>query len=135
VTTLTLDPSMTRTQIDESLGKLTTCQGYVIAAFAQVGANRGGVGLLGELPHAVEAIAARGPAAALIALGSPYFLRNFPNFAAYVATFSSVPTSEIAAVKSLFGEMGIRGRTPVTIPGMAKYGDGLQLAARVTVTQ
>jgi beta-N-acetylhexosaminidase len=135
VTTLTLDPSMPRTVIDDSLGKLTTCQSYVIAAFAQVGANRGSVGLLGELPHAVEAIAARGSNVALIALGSPYFLRNFPNLSAYIATFSTVPPSEIAAVKALFGEIAIHGRTPVTIPGMAKYGDGLQLAAKVTVTQ
>jgi beta-N-acetylhexosaminidase len=134
-TTLTMDPSMPRNVIDDSLGKLTTCQSYVIAAFAQVGANRGSVGLLGELPHAVEAIAARGSNVALIALGSPYFLRNFPNLSAYIATFSTVAPSEIAAVRALFGEIALRGRTPVTIPGMAKYGDGLQLAAKVTVTQ
>jgi len=134
-TALTLDPSMPRTQIDDSLGKLTSCQGYVVAAFAQVGANRGSVGLLGDLPHAVETIASRGTNVALIALGSPYLLRSFPNLAAYVATFSSVPTSEIAAVKALFGEMQVRGHTPVTIPGLAKYGDGLQLAAKVTVSQ
>ena len=33
-------------------------------------------------------------------------------------------------MKALFGEVAIQGRLPVTIPGIAKYGDGIQLAAR-----
>jgi beta-glucosidase-like glycosyl hydrolase len=37
--------------------------------------------------------------------------------------------SEIAAVKGLFGEIPIQGRLPVTIPGQARIGDGLRLAA------
>ena len=37
-----------------------------------------------------QAITARGSHVALIALGSPYLLRSFPNLSAYVATFSSV---------------------------------------------
>jgi beta-N-acetylhexosaminidase len=67
---------------------------------------------------------------ALVALGSPYLLRNFPNVTAYLATFSSVPPSEIAAVKALWGEIPIRGRLPVSIPGLAKLGDGIQLGGK-----
>jgi hypothetical protein len=29
----------------------------------------------------------------------------------------------------LFGELDIRGHLPVTIPGLAQYGEGLQLQA------
>jgi beta-N-acetylhexosaminidase len=36
--------------------------------------------------------------------------------------------SEIATVKALFGEFPIDGKLPVTIPGLAKYGDGLAVA-------
>jgi len=32
-------------------------------------------------------------------------------------------------VKALFGEIAITGHLPVTIPGVAKYGDGLQIPA------
>jgi beta-N-acetylhexosaminidase len=49
---------------------------------------------------------------------------------AYLATFSTVPPSEVAAVKALLGEIAIRGHLPVTIPGLAKYGEGIELAAR-----
>jgi hypothetical protein len=33
-------------------------------------------------------------------------------------------------VKALFGEIPITGHTPVTIPGFAQLGDGIQLPAR-----
>ena len=66
---------------------------------------------------------------ALISLGNPYLLRNFPDVAAYMTTYSTVPPSEIAAVKALFGEIAIGGKLPVSIPGFAKYGDGIIIPA------
>ena len=65
-------------------------------------------GLLGELPHAMETIRSAGKPVALVALGNPYLLRNFPNVTAYLATYSTVPPSEMAAVKALFGRDRIR---------------------------
>ena len=101
-----------------------------MAAFTSVSAYRGTVGMLaGELPHAMEALMATGKPVALIALGNPYVLRNFSSVAAYLPTFSSVPPSEVAAVAALFGEIPIRGRLPVSIPGLAKYGEGIQVPA------
>jgi beta-N-acetylhexosaminidase len=85
--------------------------------------------LAGELPSAMEALLAKGKPLALISLGNPYLLRGFPDVTAYLATFSTVPPSELAAVKALFGEIDIRGRLPVSIPGLAQYGDGIQLRA------
>ncbi len=124
-----LDPSMPREQIDQALGGLSGCQSYAVAAFSSVGEYRGSVGLTGELPHAMETIAAAGKPVALVALGNPYLLRSFSNVAAYLATFSTVPPSEYAAVKALFGEIRIGGHLPVTIPGLAALGDGIQMAA------
>jgi len=128
------DPSLTRQQLDDGAARLASCENYVVAAFANVGAYRGTVGMLGgELPHALESLMATGKPVVLIALGNPYVLRNFGNVTAYLATFSSVPPSEVAAVHAIFGEVPIRGRLPVSIPGQAKYGEGIQLPATRTV--
>jgi hypothetical protein len=43
----------------------------------------------------------------------------------YLCTYSVASVSEIAAVKALFGEIGIHGHSPVTIPGIADRGAGL----------
>jgi beta-N-acetylhexosaminidase len=40
-----------------------------------------------------------------------------------------VPPSEVAAVEALFGEIDIRGHLPVSIPGLANYGEGIQVRA------
>ncbi|MCX6630942.1 MAG: hypothetical protein NTW28_25285 [Candidatus Solibacter sp.] len=126
----TWDPTFSRQQLDEAVGRLVGCESYVVAAFASVGAYRGMVGMLGgELPHALEALISSGKPVALIALGNPYMLRNFGGVTAYLATYSTVPPSEIAAARAILGEIAITGRLPVTIPGQAAYGEGIQLPA------
>jgi beta-N-acetylhexosaminidase len=125
----TFDPSLSRRDIDEAVQQLAVCESYVVAAFSTVTSGRGSVGLGGQLASTLESLMAAGKPVALVALGNPYLLRNFPNAAAYLATFSSVPPSEIAAVKALWGEIDIRGHLPVSIPGEAKIGEGIQLSA------
>ena len=133
---VTLDSDSSRGDVEAAVGKLpASCGVYVAAAFASVAAYRGSVGLDGELPHAIEMLQATGKPVVLVSLGNPYLLRNFANVAAYIATFSTVPPSEIAAVKALWGEIAIRGHLPVSIPGLAQYGDGIQTQpTRPTVT-
>jgi len=48
-----------------------------------------------------------------------------------MTTFSTVPPSEISAVKALWGEIPIRGHLPVTIPNLAKFGEGIDVNATV----
>jgi beta-N-acetylhexosaminidase len=126
----TLDPSMPPAAIDQALAKLPACEVYAVAAFAAVSAYRGNLALAGDLPRVVETLAAGGKPVILISLGNPYLLRGFPKVGAYLATFSTVPPAEIAAVKALFGEIAIGGRLPVSIPGLARYGDGIAVPAR-----
>jgi beta-N-acetylhexosaminidase len=125
-----LDSGMTRDTVDAALEQLSGCPNYVVAAFTSFAAYRGTVGMLpGELGHALDWLISTGKPVVLVALGNPYLLRSFPNVSAYLATFSNVQPSEVAAVKALDGEIGIRGRLPVSIPGQAKYGDGIEIHA------
>ena len=128
-TVTTLDPSLSRADVDAALARLTSCDTYVVAAFASVTAYRGSLGLEGELAQAMETLAGSAKPLALVALGNPYLLRSFPSVTAYLATFSSVAPSEAAAVKALWGEIDMRGRLPVSIPGLAARGDGMQVKA------
>jgi beta-N-acetylhexosaminidase len=90
-----------------------------------VSAYTGNVALRGDYPRLIDSLIASGKPVALIALGSPYLLRNFPEVSAYMATYSTVAIAEIAAAKAILGEIPIRGHLPVTIPGQAKYGEGI----------
>ncbi|MCU1332473.1 MAG: glycoside hydrolase, family 3-like protein, partial [Candidatus Angelobacter sp.] len=66
----------------------------------------------------------------VVSFGSPYFLADFPEIENYVCAYSNATTSEVAAVKALFGEIPFHGRLPVTIPGVAQRGAGSDQAAQ-----
>jgi beta-N-acetylhexosaminidase len=80
-----------------------------------------------------EVLDKAGDRTVVLALGSPYSILNFPSERSYMCMYSWVPTSERAAVKALFGEIPIHGKLPVTLPGIAKRGDGMDREAGVVV--
>jgi len=120
-----LDSSMTGEDLAQSEQQNAGCEATVVGAFVSVAAYRGDVALGGNFPSLMERLISSHKPLSLISLGNPYLLRNFSGVGAYLTTYSTVPPSEVAAVKALFGEIPITGRLPVTIPGTAKYGDGL----------
>jgi len=65
----------------------------------------------------------------VLAMGNPYMIQDFPAIENYVCAFSNATVSETAAVKAIFGEIPIRGHLPVTIPGIASRGDGVERPA------
>ncbi|HXN46580.1 MAG TPA: glycoside hydrolase family 3 C-terminal domain-containing protein, partial [Bryobacteraceae bacterium] len=125
-----LDPTAAESDLEQAAASTQTSAVTVVAAFVSVAAYRGSVALAGGYPALLNRVLANGKPVILVALGSPYLLRNFPIAGGYLTTYSTVAPSEIAAVKALFGEISIQGRLPVTIPGLAKYGDGIQLGGR-----
>ena len=66
----------------------------------------------------------------VLAMGNPYVVQDFPAIENYVCAFSNATVSETAAVKAIFGEIPIGGHLPVTIPGVASRGDGIERPAR-----
>ena len=66
----------------------------------------------------------------VLAMGNPYLAQDFPAVQNYLCTFSNATVSELSAVKSLFGEMPLRGHLPVTIPGVASRGAGIERPAQ-----
>jgi beta-N-acetylhexosaminidase len=66
----------------------------------------------------------------VLAMGNPYLVRDFPAIENYVCAFSNTTVSETAAVKAIFGEIPVSGHLPVTIPGIASRGEGLERPVR-----
>ena len=104
-----------------------SCDTYVVAAWVSVAGYRGNVALGGDFPELMDAILATNKPVALISLGNPYIVRSFSAVKAYLTTFSTVPPSEAAAVKAVFGLIPIAGKLPVSIPGIAAYHSGIEL--------
>jgi beta-N-acetylhexosaminidase len=88
------------------------------------------VGLADAAGSLLQQILARAPEKTfVVALGSPYFVSDFPETQNYLCTFSNTSVSETSAVRALFGEIAIHGRMPVSIPSIAPRGAGLDRPA------
>jgi beta-N-acetylhexosaminidase len=61
----------------------------------------------------------------VVALGSPYLIANFPQIQNYMCTYAMATTSEISAVRALFGEIQNHAKLPVSLPGIAPLGFSL----------
>jgi beta-N-acetylhexosaminidase len=66
----------------------------------------------------------------VLAMGNPYVVQDFPAIQNYLCAFSNATVSETAAVKAIFGEIPIGGHLPVTIPGIASRGEGIERPPR-----
>ena len=129
VTTTVLDPTMSKADLDQVSEKTSSCGEIIAAAYVTVSAYRGNVALAGGYPDFLNGLLAGKVPVMLVSLGNPYLIRGFSNVSAYLTTYSPTPTSEVALAKALFGEIAIGGHLPVTIPGVAKLGDGIQVPA------
>jgi beta-N-acetylhexosaminidase len=125
-----LDPNLPEEEFTALARDAGGCPSISIFTFVVAAAFQGSVGLPGRYPGFVEALLATQRPAALISMGNPYLLRAFPGVKAYLAAFSTAAPSERAVVRALFGEAAVNGRLPVTIPGIAAPGFGLDLPVK-----
>jgi len=111
-----------------SLPAATSYDWAVVAAFVRVADRKGNVSLPPEQAVLVEQVLASGKPAILILLGSPYLAERFPQAQTVLCTFSTVDVAERAAIRALFGQVAITGKLPVSVPGVAARGTGVERA-------
>src|SRR6266481_284597 len=117
-----------------SAGRVIVAVYMVPVAGKTVASNNGGAGnsiALTQTPGALlqSILASAHEKTVVMAMGSPYIAADFPMIENYLCAYSNVPISESAAVKALFAEIPLRGRLPVTIPGFAARGTGIEKPA------
>ncbi|MGH6692209.1 MAG: serine hydrolase, partial [Gammaproteobacteria bacterium] len=101
----------------------------LIALFVRVADRKGTVGLPPEQAAMVNQLLAGEKPAVVLSFGTPYLIESFPGAKTWLATFSTVDVAQRAAMRALFGQVPIGGKLPVTVPGVAKLGDGLAVPA------
>jgi beta-N-acetylhexosaminidase len=118
--------------------KLPSPESYdiaIAALFVRVADRKGNVGLPDNQRAIVNQMLATGKPVVVMSFGSPYLIENFPDAKTWLAEFSTNDVSQRAAVRALFGQVAIQGQIPVTVPGTAKRGDGIHVAANPMTLQ
>lgn len=129
-----VDPRIAAGMSDEVLKAVDEAKTVVAAVYVVPTAGKAGNTI--AMPDATGALLQQvldhaAEKTAVVAMGNPYLAASFPKVENYLCTFSNATVSELSAVKALFGEMAIRGHLPVTIPNVARRGDGIERPVQV----
>ena len=101
----------------------------IAAVFVRVADRKGTVGLPADEAALLNQVMVAGKPTIVASLGSPYLVSRFPNAKTWIAAFGTQDVVQRAMVRAIFGQIAIGGTLPVTVPGVAKLGDGLRVAA------
>ena len=116
--------------IQEAVEKASEVEVIVFALFSSLSAWKGSVGLNLRHIQLIQEAAANSTPVVVISFGSPYFLRHFPDVDSYLCAYRWDSEAQKAAAKALFGEIDIKGRLPVSLPGLYPLGHGLTLSKK-----
>jgi beta-N-acetylhexosaminidase len=123
-----VDPETAKFEAGDLVQSAARAEKVIVAVYSTPSAGRA----LNDPRDLLNAILARaGEKTVVVALGSANAAQDVKALRNYVCTFSSATVSETSAVRALFGEISIHGRLPVTIPGVAERGAGIDLPAHV----
>ena len=62
-----------------------------------------------------------------VSFGNPYLLNNFPQMKTYVVAYGDMPSLQRATARALVGEIGFKGKLPISLGGGYSRGTGLQV--------
>ena len=123
------DGRSARSSPTDILGAVAHAHSVVVAAYVTHRGSREAIingklskyfGLLGPSGEMLNFILAVSPKrTAVVSFGSPYLIESFPGIQTYICTYAMASTSEISAVKALFGEIHNNAKLPVTLPDIA----------------
>jgi beta-N-acetylhexosaminidase len=111
-----------REALGEAETKAAGADAVVFALFSTLRSWKGTVDLDPKHAELVRKIAAGAAPVIVVSFGSPYFLRHFPDVDAYLCMYRNTPQTQEIAARALFGEMDLRGKLPVSMPGLYPAG-------------
>jgi beta-N-acetylhexosaminidase len=120
-----LDLRTTQAEYDKVFAEAKDYEAIVLAPFVKRAANKGTVKLPELQTNFVRKMLASDKDVAVIAFGSPYLIRQFPEAKTYAVTYAIEEVAQFAAAKTLFGEVKFQGHLPVSIPDLFPVGSGI----------
>jgi beta-glucosidase-like glycosyl hydrolase/CubicO group peptidase (beta-lactamase class C family) len=114
---------------DKLLNNITDNSLVIVGAFIGYRSYKGYIDIPENQENFINSIAEKTNNIIIVSFGNPYIIRQFPQISTYLCGYGWQDVIQISAVKSMFGEIGINGKLPVSIPGIANFGDGIHKQA------
>ncbi len=128
VSFIQIGPASNDLDFDNALKAVDNSSLVLIPAYIQWRSGTGTIDFTPQVQSFLDKVTASGKPVVMVSFGNPYLLRSVPNVTAYVCAYGAMKVSVQAAVQALFGEISVSGKLPITIPGVAQYGQGIDMA-------
>ena len=125
VTVIRLTPGATPDMLENATRAAERSDVVVVTAYVRRVEGKGGVAMPTPVAAWLDSLAQRRPVI-VATFGNPYLIRQFPNVGSYIVTYGVTDDLERAAARVIRGEAQVTGRSPVSLPGFFKAGDGVQ---------
>jgi len=124
--TFMIDPRSKDADIQALVQGAARAEVVMVSFFVRFQSGRGRIALPELARPALDGLRSTGARIVAVSFGTPYLVRELPGLPTYFAAYGGQPVMQVAAVRALFGEAPITGHLPVTIPGIATRGSGIQ---------
>ncbi len=120
-----LDPRSTVEEYQKVVREAEQFDSIVLAPFVKRAALKGTVALPENQANFIKQMIALNKPVGIVAFGSPYLIRQFPEAKNYVVTYAIEEVAQTAAIRTLFGDVSFAGKLPVSVPGIFGIGAGI----------
>ena len=125
IKTLQIDESDSKVVLDAMLNEIPENALVLVNAFANPKASKDRIFLPENESEFLRTLMNKTDRIVLASLGTPYLIQEFPGIPVYLCAYKNNSVMQSALVNALLGKNKISGKLPVSIPGVAKFGDGL----------
>lgn len=122
-----ISPSVSRQQLDSIAQMGQGMDRVIVAAYVRRIEGEGRFAVPQPVAAWVDSLShqTNGPKVIVAAFGNPYLIRQFPAVGTYLVTYGVSDDLERAAARAITGAAPVTGRSPISLPGFFKAGDGL----------
>ena len=123
---ITPDPAILPASVENAIAIAKGADMVIVSSYIGAATNTASMVATKGLPELLNALRSSGTKVVLVSFNNPYLQLGLPLTDAHVIAWSPWTASQRAAARALVGRTPITGTLPITLPGIAKYGDGLK---------
>jgi len=131
VETIVLDDRSSDADVAKAIDKATRADAVIVSMYGRVRTGQArSVALPEPGTKALDELIERRARVVGISFGNPYILMSFPKLQTYLVAYGDMQSLQEETAQALLGQLDIKGRLPISLPGLYSRGTGIQLKAR-----
>lgn len=129
--TIVLDDRSSDADVTKAIDKATRADAVIVSMYGRVRTGQArSVALPEPGTKALDDLIEKRARLIGISFGNPYILMSFPKLQTYLVAYGDMQSLQEETAQALLGQLDIKGRLPISLPGLYPRGTGIQLKAR-----